>query len=165
MATWRNLMTIAVCGAALSGAVARAQSDVVPPSVATMKMSFAPIVRRVAPAVVNVYSKRVVRQQVDPFWAMFGGGASRDRVEQSLGSGSIVRADGLVLTNHHNIEGATEIRVVTADRREWPATVLLDDARADLAVLKIDAKGERLPTIRGRRRRRPAGRRLGAGGG
>ncbi len=133
----------------LAGAGARAQSDVVPPSAATMKMSFAPIVRRVAPAVVNVYSKRVVRQQVDPFWAMFnGGGMPRERVEQSLGSGSIVRGDGLVLTNHHNIEGATEIRVVTADRREWPATVLLDDARADLAVLKIDAKGERLPTIR-----------------
>ncbi|MGI9169869.1 MAG: trypsin-like peptidase domain-containing protein, partial [Caulobacteraceae bacterium] len=62
-------------------------------------------------------------------------------------SGSIVRADGVILTNHHNIENAQEIMVVTADRREWPATVLLDDARADLAVLKIDAKGERLPTI------------------
>ncbi len=132
----------------LTGSIARAQGDVVPANAATMKMSFAPIVRRVAPAVVNVYSKRVVRQQLDPFWAMFGGGMSRDRVEQSLGSGSIVRSDGLILTNHHNIEGATEIRVVTSDRREWPATVLLDDARADLAVLKIDAKGERLPTIR-----------------
>ena len=141
-------MMALACGAAIS-TLARAQSDIVPPNAATMKMSFAPIVRRVAPAVVNVYSKRVVRQQVDPFWAMFnGGGMSRERVEQSLGSGSIVRADGLILTNHHNIEGATEIRVVTSDRREWPATVLLDDARADLAVLKIDAKGERLPTIR-----------------
>ena len=67
--------------------------------------------------------------------------------EQSLGSGSIVRADGVILTNHHNIAGAQEIMVVTADRREWPATVLLDDPRADLAVLKIDTKGERLPTI------------------
>jgi Do/DeqQ family serine protease len=120
----------------------------VPPDVVTMKMSFAPIVRRTAPAVVNVYSRRVVRQQLDPFWSLFsGGGMSRERVEQSLGSGSIVRPDGVVLTNHHNIAGAQEIRVVTADRREWPATVLLDDARADLAVLKIDTKGERLPTI------------------
>jgi Do/DeqQ family serine protease len=74
-------------------------------------------------------------------------GMSRDRVEQSLGSGSIVRADGVVLTNHHVIDNAQEIMVVTADRREWPATVLLDDPRADLAVLKIDAKGEALPTI------------------
>src|SRR5665213_506214 len=119
----------------------------VPPDAATMKMSFAPIVRRAAPAVVNVFSRRVVRAQVDPFWAMFSSGVPRERVEQSLGSGSIVRADGVILTNHHNIEGAQEIRVVTADRREWPATVILDDARADLAVLKIDAKGERLPTL------------------
>ena len=113
-----------------------------------MKMSFSPIVKRAAPAVVNVYSRRIVRQQVDPFWSLFaGGGVSRERVEQSLGSGSIVRADGVILTNHHNIANAQEIRIATADRREWPATVLLDDARADLAVLKIDTKGERLPTI------------------
>ncbi|MDB5483315.1 MAG: protease Do [Caulobacteraceae bacterium] len=118
-----------------------------PPDAATMRMSFAPIVRRVAPAVVNVYSRRVVRQQVDPFWSLFSGGYPRDRVEQSLGSGAIVRADGVILTNHHNIANAQEVRVATADRREWPATVILDDARADLAVLKIDAKGERLPTI------------------
>ena len=119
----------------------------IPSDAATMKLSFAPIVRRAAPAVVNVYSRRVVRTQIDPFWSMFSGGVPRERVEQSLGSGSIVRADGVILTNHHNIEGAQEIRVVTADRREWPATVILDDPRADLAVLKIDAKGERLPTL------------------
>ncbi|MDQ2859609.1 MAG: Do family serine endopeptidase [Pseudomonadota bacterium] len=120
----------------------------VPPNLAALQMSFAPIVRRAAPAVVNVYSRRVVRSQVDPFWGLFaGGGPARDRVEQSLGSGSIVRADGVILTNHHNIENAQEIMVVTADRREWPARVLLDDARADLAVLKIDTKAERLPTI------------------
>ena len=119
-----------------------------PESAAAVKMSFAPVVRRAAPAVVNVYSRRLVRPQVDPFWGQFmGGGVPRERVEQSLGSGSIVRADGIILTNHHNIEGAQEIMVVTADRREWPATVLLDDPRADLAVLKIDTKGERLPTI------------------
>ena len=121
---------------------------VLPTDARALRMSFAPIVRRVAPAVVNVYSRRLVRQQVDPFWGMFmGGGVPRQRVEQSLGSGAIVRADGVILTNHHNIEGAQEIMVVTADRREWPATVLLDDPRADLAVLKIDTRGENLPTI------------------
>jgi Do/DeqQ family serine protease len=120
----------------------------VPPDAAAMRLSFAPVVRRAAPAVVNVYSRRVVRQQIDPFWGLFaGGGMARDRIEQSLGSGSIVRADGVILTNHHNIAGAQEIMVVTADRREWPATVLLDDQRVDLAVLKIDPKGEALPTI------------------
>jgi Do/DeqQ family serine protease len=119
----------------------------VPADAASMRLSFAPIVRRTAPAVVNVFSRRVVRTQVDPFWSLFSGGQARSRVEQSLGSGSIVRSDGVILTNHHNIDGAQEIRVVTADRREWPATVLLDDPRADLALLRIDAKGERLPTI------------------
>ncbi|HSK39794.1 MAG TPA: serine protease, partial [Arenibaculum sp.] len=100
-----------------------------PPASATaMKMSFAPVVKRAAPAVVNVYSRRVVRQRVDPFWEFFYGGTGvpRQRVEQSLGSGAIVRSDGIVLTNNHNIEGAQEVMVVTADRREWPATVLLD---------------------------------------
>jgi Do/DeqQ family serine protease len=120
----------------------------VPASAASMRLSFAPVVRKAAPAVVNVYSRRVVRTQVDPFWGMFmGGGIPQNRVEQSLGSGSIVRADGVILTNHHVIAGAQEIMVVTQDRREWPAQVLLDDPRADLAVLKIDAKGEKLPTI------------------
>ncbi|MBV8684531.1 MAG: Do family serine endopeptidase [Caulobacteraceae bacterium] len=119
----------------------------VPADASEMRLSFAPIVKRVAPAVVNVYSKRVVRAQVDPFWSFFAGAMPRSRTEQSLGSGSIVRSDGVILTNHHNIDGAQEIRVVTSDRREWPATVLLDDPRADLAVLKIDTKGEKLPTI------------------
>ncbi len=127
-----------------------AQPNKAPPAdFAAMKASFAPVVKRAAPAVVNVYSRRVVRQQVDPFWDFFmgGSGVPRSRVEQSLGSGSIVRDDGIVITNHHVIDGAQEIMVVTADRREWPATVLVDDPRSDLAVLKIDPKGERLPTI------------------
>jgi Do/DeqQ family serine protease len=130
-----------------AGAQGQTAPERVPQGAGEVRLSFAPIVRRVAPAVVNVYSKRVVRQQLDPFWSMFGGAMTRPGVEQSLGSGSIVRADGVILTNHHNIEGAQEIRVVTADRREWPATVLLDDPRADLAVLKIDTKGEHLAAI------------------
>ncbi len=152
----RTLFPILALLAACSGPApsSRAQQAVnlpaarqVPPDLATMKMSFAPVVRRAAPAVVNVFSKRVVRQQLDPFWGMFAGGMTREAVQQSLGSGSIVRSDGVILTNHHNIEGAQEIMVVTADRREWPARVLIDDPRADLAVLKIDTKGEALPTI------------------
>src|SRR5579871_4597518 len=119
-----------------------------PASAAQLRLSFSPVVKRAAPAVVNVYSKRVVRTQIDPFWGLFmGGPIPQDRIAQSLGSGSIVRADGVVLTNHHVIEGAQEITVVTADRREWPAKVLLDDPRADLAVLKIEPGAERLPAI------------------
>jgi Do/DeqQ family serine protease len=119
-----------------------------PADAATMRLSFSPIVKKTAPAVVNVYSRRVVRTQVDPFWGMFqNGGVPQQRIAQSLGSGSIVRPDGVIVTNHHVIEGAQEVVVVTYDRREWPAKVLLDDPRADLAVLKIEPGAERLPAI------------------
>ena len=116
----------------------------------SMKASFSPVVKKTAPAIVNVASKRVVRQQADPFWDFFmggGGGTPREQVQGSLGSGAIVRADGVIITNHHNIEGMSDVTVQLADRREFPATVLLDDPRSDLAVLKIDTKGERLPVI------------------
>ncbi len=114
-----------------------------------MRLSFAPVVKKAAPAVVNVYARRLVRQQIDPFWQLFGGGGGipRQRVEQSLGSGVVVRADGVVVTNNHVIEGGQEIMVVLSDRREFPAKVLLADARADVAVLKIDPGGERLPVL------------------
>ena len=121
----------------------------VPTDAASMRMSFAPIVRRASPAVVNVFSSRRVRQQVDPFWDLFGGGTGvpRERVQQSLGSGAIVREDGVIVTNNHVVEGADELRVVLADRREFPARVLLADQRSDLAVLKIDAGADKLPVL------------------
>jgi Do/DeqQ family serine protease len=71
---------------------------------------------------------------------MFGAGVPRERIEGSLGSGVIVRSDGVIVTNNHVIEGGQEITVSLSDRREFPARVLLADPRADLAVLKIDAK-------------------------
>ena len=71
----------------------------------------------------------------------------RQRVQQSLGSGVIVRADGLILTNNHVVEGGTDIVVALSDKREFKAKVLLADPRTDLAVLKIDTKGERLPMV------------------
>ena len=71
----------------------------------------------------------------------------RQRVQQSLGSGVIVRADGLILTNNHVVEGGNEITVALSDKREFKAKVLLADPRTDLAVLKIDTKGERLPVV------------------
>jgi len=118
-----------------------------PTSAAQMKMSFAPVVRKAAPAVVNISSKRMVRQQVDPFWEMFGLGAPRNRVEGSLGSGVIVRPDGVIVTNNHVVEGGQQITVALADRREFPAKVLLADPRTDLAVLKIDVGNEKLPVL------------------
>jgi serine protease Do len=71
----------------------------------------------------------------------------RDRIQNALGSGAIVRPEGLVVTSRHVIEGATEIKVVLHDRREFDATVVRDDARTDLAVLRIDVGNERLPFL------------------
>jgi Do/DeqQ family serine protease len=119
----------------------------VPASAASMRQSFAPVVKKAAPAVVNISAKRLVRQQADPFWELFGLGAPRNRIEGSLGSGVIVRGDGVIVTNNHVVEGGQEITVALADRREFPAKVLLADARADLAVLKIEVGNERLPTL------------------
>ena len=126
-------------GPPLPAAARRAPSDA-----AQVKLSFSPVVKKTAPAVVNISSKRVVRQ-VDPFFEMFGMGVPRARVEGSLGSGVIVRSDGIIVTNNHVIEGGQEITVSLYDRREFPAKVLLADAKADIAVLKIEAKD--LPTL------------------
>ncbi|MBA2590186.1 MAG: Do family serine endopeptidase, partial [Alphaproteobacteria bacterium] len=110
--------------------------------------------KRVVPAVVNVYARTVTQVQAnpfanDPFFSQFFGATpeQRQRVQQSLGSGVIVRADGLILTNNHVVEGGNEITVALSDKREFKAKVLLADPRTDLAVLKIDPKGERLPVV------------------
>jgi len=122
-------------------------AQTVPSSAAEMRLSFAPVVKKAAPAVVNVYARRVVRQQIDPFLSLFYGEVPRERVEESLGSGVIVRGDGVIVTNNHVVEGGQEFMVVLSDRREFPAKVLLTDPHADLAVLKIDVAGGRLPTL------------------
>lgn len=126
----------------------------VPHSMAQVQLSFAPVVKRVAPAVVNVYARSVVRQRVNPMFAnplfqqFFGMSPQfRKRVQQSLGSGVIVRANGIIVTNNHVIDGAQDIVVALSDRREFKAKVIFADKRTDLAVLKIDTKGEKLPTI------------------
>ncbi|MBB4285614.1 DegQ family serine endoprotease [Roseospira goensis] len=135
-----------------------AQAQQVPQSRAEIALSFAPVVERAAPAVVNIYSRRVVRDRRvpplfdDPFFRHFfgrdfGPARPRERVENALGSGVIVRTDGVILTNRHVIEGADEITVVLNDRREFDARVLGEDERSDLAVLTIDTGGESLPAL------------------
>ncbi|SCX29528.1 Periplasmic serine endoprotease DegP precursor [Agrobacterium sp. DSM 25558] len=121
----------------------------VPASTAEMQLSFAPLVKRTAGAVVNVYAERLVQKRAspfagDPFFEQFFGQQSPNRTEKqsSLGSGVIATASGLVVTNNHVIDGADDIKVALADGREFPSKVLLKDDRLDLAVLQIDAKEE-----------------------
>jgi Do/DeqQ family serine protease len=132
----------------LSGlAAASAQERRLPSSPAELRLSYAPIVQKVAPAVVNVYAAKVMDNRNpfsdDPiFRRFFGdpggqGGPPRGQVQRSLGSGVIVDASGLVVTNNHVIEGASEVKVVLADKREFEAEIVLKDARTDLAVLRI----------------------------
>ncbi|HEY2752702.1 Do family serine endopeptidase [Phenylobacterium sp.] len=150
IATLALLAGSACAGSSLAQApLAQPAPRSVPASAIGMKQSFAPVVKRAAPAVVNISSKRLVRQQqADPFWQLFGIGAPRDRVEGSLGSGVIVRSDGVIVTNQHVVENGQDITVALADRREFPAHVLLTDARTDLAILKIDLPpGEKLPVL------------------
>jgi Do/DeqQ family serine protease len=128
----------------------------IPTSQAGIQQSFAPVVRRTSPAVVNVYSSvNITRTNCpyanDPFWArMYCGGdvqTRNEKVDNSLGSGVIVGADGVIVTNNHVVEQGQEFRVVLTDRREFPATLVMKDDKTDLAVLKIDTRGETLPTL------------------
>jgi Do/DeqQ family serine protease len=140
------------CGAATLAPAAVAQERRLPQSPAEMKLSFASVVKRVSPAVVNVYAARVVENRNplmdDPiFRRFFGQGLPREQVQRSLGSGVIVDPSGLIMTNNHVIEGATEVKVSLADKRELEAEIVLKDARTDLAVLKIKEARERFPAL------------------
>ena len=126
-----------------------ARATAAPANGLALAASYAPIVKRVAPAVVNVYTARRVAQRAtmaDYYRYLFNGQVPRPRVERSLGSGVIVGADGLIVTNNHVIAGADEILVALNDRREYPAKLVFADEKSDLAALRIDPKGARLPT-------------------
>jgi Do/DeqQ family serine protease len=122
----------------------------VPQGREAIRLSFAPIVKRVAPAVVNVYATSRVQVRSpfegDPFFERFFGdpfGAPRERARSSLGSGVIVDAQGIVVTNNHVVGDATEVKAALADGREYQADILLKDERTDLAVLKLkDGSGD-----------------------
>lgn len=130
-----------------------AVAEQVPQTAQQVQLSFAPIVRKTASSVVNIYAKRVVRGQNfnpffnDPFFGQFGlnmFGAPRQRVENSLGSGVVVDASGLIATNTHVVKGASEIIVVTNDGRELESELLLNDDKTDLAILRLKDKKELL---------------------
>src|SRR5215468_489032 len=134
----------------LAWAPAMGQEVRVPSSAGEVRLSYAPVVRRVAPAVVNVYAARVVENRPmfdDPIFRRFFGGGSREQVQRSLGSGVIVDPAGLVVTNFHVIENADQIKVSLTDKREFEADIVLKDQRSDLAVLRLKDIRERFAAI------------------
>jgi Do/DeqQ family serine protease len=157
-----TLRSLAVCGA-LALAVAQpwsgppqAQAQTVErrvPDQNELRWSYAPVVKHVAPAVVNVYAAKVVRNHNplldDPIFRRFFGvpGGGGNSIQRSLGSGVIVDPSGLVVTNVHVIEGADEVKVALHDKREFEAKIVLKDKRSDLAVLQIKDAHERFPSL------------------
>ncbi|ODN72022.1 DegQ family serine endoprotease [Methylobrevis pamukkalensis] len=137
---------------------AHAAERTLPSSQAEIQLSFAPVVKQVAPAVVNVYATREVAARAsplfdDPFFRQFFGRDPRQqlqpqrRQQNSLGSGVIVDPSGIIITNNHVIADGTEVKIALADRREFECDVILKDKELDLAVLKIrDPRGD-LPSV------------------
>lgn len=160
------VMTIgALLGPLLTGSVSANSAAAVAPSVAAraplsapdLKAGFRDVVKQALPAVVNISATKVVRTDMrggmDPsmrdfFGNRFGSpfGAPPEQRQSGSGSGVIVRADGYILTNHHVIDKATDIRVALSDKRELKAKVVGSDPKTDIAVLKVEEKN--LPTLR-----------------
>lgn len=136
--------------------IAIAQNRAIPQNQEQMQLSFAPVVKKISPAVVNIYTKRTVSRRVaspffnDPFFNRFFGQRDfgqrmRKQVESSLGSGVIIDPKGVVITNAHVIKGADEITVVLNDGREFDARITITDEPSDLAVLRLNEVKEKLP--------------------
>jgi len=130
----------------------------VPYSRQQVELSYAPLVKKSSPAVVNIFTRKVVKSRRmsplfnDPFFRQFFGrvpgmGQAQKRIQNSLGSGVIVDPEGLIITNHHVIEGADEITVVLTDRREFEAEIVGTDDRTDLALLRVKNEDGRLPFL------------------
>jgi Do/DeqQ family serine protease len=125
----------------------------VPTSQAELQLSYAPIVQRVQPAVVNVFATKVVQNHNpfldDPIFRRFFGlqGGPQEQMLRSLGSGVMVDPAGLVVTNVHVIEDADQVKVSLSDKREFEADIVLKDKRSDLAVLRLKDVHEKFPTL------------------
>src|SRR3982074_1184361 len=147
----RILTALLVSMAAMAPAMS--QDRRVPSSSAELRLSYAPIVQRVQPAVVNVYAAKTVQNRNplldDPIFRRFFGvpGQQPEQMQRSLGSGVMVDASGLVVTNNHVIEGADQVKVSLADKREFEAEIVLKDSRTDLAVLRLKDTKDKFATL------------------
>ena len=147
----RSLALLLIAAAAATPALA--QERRVPASAAELRLSYAPIVQRVQPAVVNVYAAKMVQNRNplldDPIFRRFFGvpGQQPEQMQRSLGSGVMVDPSGLVVTNVHVIEGADQVKVSLSDKREFEAEIVLKDSRSDLAVLRLKDSHEKFPTL------------------
>ena len=146
-----------LAGIVVLGPPAEAQRRVPPPSREAAQFSFAPVAKKAAPAVVNVYVRGRVQmsqsqQAEEQFFRRFFGdrfGVPQERVQNSLGSGVIVHPDGVVVTNYHEVKvgGSAEIKIVLTDKREFDARIISQDEKADIAILKIDGGDGRFATL------------------
>jgi Do/DeqQ family serine protease len=129
-------------GHALFSVSAASDANTVP-----LNGSFAPVVKKAVPSIVNISSSRVVRSQElfpflnDPILRQFFGAVPREQRQHSLGSGVVVSPDGYILTNNHVVEGASDIEVSFGDQDQSPVRVVGTDPQTDLAVVKLDRQG------------------------
>jgi Do/DeqQ family serine protease len=148
-----SLTVIVLAAIAMAGILPGTAQERRVPTINELRLSYAPVVQHVAPAVVNVYAAKTVQTRNplfdDPIFRQFFGvpGGGGPQVQRSLGSGVIVDSSGLVVTNVHVIEGADEVKVSLADKREFEAEIVLKDKRSDLAVLRLKDAHERFPTL------------------
>ncbi len=153
------VMLILVCISPHSIEIAVSQENpVVPQTSGQITYSFAPIVEKTLPAVVNIYARKIIRSKSpaaaldgSAFWRLFRDtllfGYGRERIENSLGSGVIVSPSGIIITNYHVIQSAQGISIALTDGRTFSGKVILTDKRTDIAILQIQTGGVPLPYI------------------
>jgi len=152
---WHGLIALISASLTISTPViAQEPARIAPQNQSQIQLSYAPIVKQSAPAVVNIYTSRTVKVRSpfmnDPFFGQFFGrqfgGVLGEKTVNSLGSGVIISADGLIVTSNHVIKDAQEVSVVLSDRRKFKGKIILNDPKTDLALLRIE--GKNLPFLR-----------------